>query len=252
MNATETDTTATDNRILVVAAHPDDEVLGCGATVALRVAQGWTAQAVIMTRGVTGREVAETTQDPAAIAAQAALGKEMRRAGEVIGFAEVTQLDFPDNRMDRVSRQDLCNGFAAIVQDFRPTEIFTHHPGDYNWDHGLTFDAVMMAARVNPPDDYWPDRICTFEVPSSTERAPQDGVRSFHPNYYVEVDKTIDIKKLAMTYYASESRPYPHPRSIEGLEYTARRRGLEIGASYAEAFCMVRGIERASRNARNK
>ncbi|MGE5545972.1 MAG: PIG-L deacetylase family protein [Solirubrobacterales bacterium] len=227
-------------RLLVVAAHPDDEVLGCGATVRLRVNQGWTARLAIMTAGVTGRLAGDAVNEAAA--EQAELADQMRRAAEVIGFETTTVFGFPDNRMDTVSRMDLAQALMPLVQDYRPDLVITHHPGDYNWDHTLTFDAVMMAARPNPPD-HAPSEIWTFEVPSSTERAWQDGARAFHPNLYVNAAATIDQKKLALMYYRSEYRAYPHPRSVEALEYLARRRGSEVGLAYAEAFHVVRRVE---------
>lgn len=230
-------------RILVVAAHPDDEVLGCGATVRLKVNRGWQARAVIMTTGVTGRLADPGAANAAASLARVALAGEMARAAEVVGFSAIQAFDFPDNRMDTVSRMDLAHVLIPIIQDYKPDLVITHHPGDYNWDHTRVFDAVMMAARPNPPD-HSPAEIWCFEVASSTERAWQEPGRSFHPNLYVDAAAGIDAKKLAMTYYASEYRDYPHPRSREALEYLARRRGNEVGLAYAEAFHAVRRVER--------
>ena len=230
-------------RILVVAAHPDDEILGCGASVRLRVNRGWTAHLVIMTAGVAGRVADTSIAGEQVTAEQAELAEQMRRAGEVIGFESTTVLNFPDNRMDTISRMDVAHALIPHIQNYRPDLVITHHPGDYNWDHGVTFDAVMMAARPNPPD-HTPAEIWTFEVPSSTERAWQDPSRAFHPNLFVDVAATIDQKKLALMYYKNECRPYPHPRSIEALEYLARHRGNEVGLAYAEAFHVVRRVER--------
>lgn len=234
--------TGNGKKLLVVAAHPDDEILGCGATVRLRVNQGWSARLVLMTGGVTGRLATDEVELMSVKVEQAELADQVQRAAEAIGFEEIFNLNFPDNRMDTVSRMDIAHELIPHIQNYRPNLIFTHHPGDYNWDHTSTFDAVMMAARPNPPD-HSPSEICTFEVLSSTERAWQNGGRAFLPNYYVNVASTIDRKKLAMTYYENEYRPYPHPRSIEGLEYLARRRGNEVGLDYAEAFHVVRRVE---------
>lgn len=230
-------------KLLVIAAHPDDEVLGCGATVRLKVNMGWQARLVLMTGGVAGRLAAGDADSKAVKAEQAKLAVQVQQSAEAIGFEQVSCLSFPDNRMDTVSRMDIAHQLIPHVQSYRPDLVFTHHPGDYNWDHTITFDATMMAARPNPPD-HAPSEICTFEVPSSTERAWQNGGRAFMPNYYIDVASTIDRKKLAMTYYNSEYRSYPHPRSIEGLEYLARRRGNEVGLAYAEAFHVVRKVER--------
>ena len=229
-------------RLLVIAAHPDDEILGCAGTVRRRVNIGWHARLVLMTGGVTGRLANPGAADATVEVERAELADQVRRAAEVTGFEETTMLDFPDNRMDTVSRMDLAHALIPHIETFRPDLVITHHPGDYNWDHTLTFDAVMMAARPNPPD-HSPTEIWTFEVPSSTERAWQDGARAFHPNLYVDISHTIDHKKLALTYYANEYRAYPHPRSIEALEYLARRRGNEVGLVYAETFHVVRRVE---------
>jgi LmbE family N-acetylglucosaminyl deacetylase len=227
-------------KLLVIAAHPDDEVLGCGAYMRLKTQQNWQCKVVIITQGIAGR--LSTTASNEACDAQQQLHAESLRAANVLGVGEVIHMTFPDNRLDTVSRNDIALEIAPIVQSYQPQLVITHHPGDYNWDHTRVFDAVMMAARANYPD-YTPSAIWTFEVPSSTERAWQSPQRSFHPNIFIDVSKTIDQKKLAMQYYASEYRDYPHPRSIEAIEYLARKRGNEVGLAYAEAFQLVRHIE---------
>jgi len=231
-----------DKRLLVVAAHPDDEVLGCGATVRKLVSRGWQAHLIVMTAGIGGRHGAEAAVSAGAKEQQTLLRKQLLRAADVIGFDDVDTFDFPDNRMDALSRTELMLPLKEVIQRVKPSLVFTHHPGDYNWDHGRTFDAVMMAARRNPPD-FSPLEVRTFEVLSSTERAWQEPSRAFHPNLYMDVAGTIDMKKLALQYYEMEHRPYPHPRSIEAVEYLARRRGNEVGLVYAEAFHLVRKVE---------
>lgn len=228
--------------ILVIAAHPDDEVLGCGATVHKMVNMGWKAQLIILTAGVGGRHASDTSASDEVRQKQETLGEEMRRAAGVIGYHGIDTFTFPDNRLDTVSRMDIVQAIRPVIEREQPRLVFTHHPGDYNWDHTATFDAVMMAARCNPPD-FSPPELRTFEVLSSTERAWQESSRIFSPNLYVDVARSIDMKKLALKYYESEYRPYPHPRSVEAVEYLARRRGNEVGLSYAEAFHIVRKVE---------
>jgi LmbE family N-acetylglucosaminyl deacetylase len=206
------------------------------------VGRGWRAHLVIMSAGIAGRFSRDTGAAEDIQRQQRSLADQTGRAAKVIGYSGIDRCDFPDNRMDIVGRQDLSLALRPIIERERPDIIMTHHPGDYNWDHTATFDAVMMAARCNPPE-FFPREIRTFEVLSATERAWQDGSRAFLPNHYVDVEKAIDMKKLAMTYYADEYRPYPHPRSIEGIEYLARRRGNEVGLAYAEAFHIVRRVE---------
>ena len=228
---------------MVIAAHPDDEVLGCGATVHKLVCGGWRAHLIIMSGGVAGRLSGDTPHTETIQHEQATLAEQMRRAASAVGYRTTDTFSFPDNRMDVVSRMDLTQAIRPIIEREKPDLIFTHHPGDYNWDHTATFDAVMMAARCNPPE-FHPLEIRTFEVLSSTERAWQDASRIFSPNLYIDVSRSIDVKKLAMQYYENEYRPYPHPRSIQAIEYLARRRGNEVGLTYAEAFHVVRKVER--------
>lgn len=228
-------------RLLVIAAHPDDEVLGCGATVALRKQQGWEPHLLIMTKGLLGREK-DGKADPSLQKQIEKLQSEVRAAAEVLGFKTVENLDFPDNRTDTVSRMDLSHAIRERLAQLKPNVIYTHHPGDYNWDHTRTFESVLMAAR-HSPGEYGPEEIFAFEVPSSTERGYANGGQPFRPNVYVDVARTIDKKKLALTYYATEMRAYPHPRSVEALEYLSRKRGYEVGIEYAEAFELIRRVE---------
>lgn len=228
--------------LLVVAAHPDDEVLGCCATVRKMVDQGWTANLVVMTAGLGGRHGEETVASGSLAGEQLELRGQLERAAAIAGYSGIDALDFPDNRMDSISRTELTLALNKIIDRVRPSLVFTHHPGDYNWDHGRTFDAVMMAGRRNPPDDA-PLEIRTFEVLSSTERAWQEPSRAFHPNLYVDVTASIEAKKLAMLEYQTEYRAWPHPRCTEAIELLARRRGNEVGLEYAEAFHVVRKVE---------
>lgn len=139
-----------------------------------------------MTGGVAGRLASSELDSAAVKAEQSKLTVQVQQAAEAIGFEEVYKLNFLDNRMDTVSRMDIAHELTPHVQDYRPDMMFTHHPGDYNWDHTSTFDAVMMAARANPPD-HFPSEVRTFEVLSSTERAWQNGGRAFMSNCYFDV-----------------------------------------------------------------
>jgi LmbE family N-acetylglucosaminyl deacetylase len=235
-------TLQTPKTILVVAAHPDDEVLGCAATVAKYVMQGATAHLVIMTPGVGGRVAADLQHNKEILTAQAKLSLEAKEAADLIGYETITILEHPDNRLDTVSKMDISLQIKEIVQKVKPEIVFTHHPGDYNWDHTITFESTMMASRPNPPE-FSPSEIRTFEVLSSTERAWQDSSRAFHPNLYVDISDFINLKTKAMTIYSTENRPYPHPRSEEAILNLALRRGNEVGMVHAEAFHLVRKIE---------
>lgn len=226
-------------RLLVVCAHPDDEVLGCGGTVRRRVDEGWEAACVVLTGGVGGRH--GTSEGDVVATLQAALRKEAADAHEVVGFSRVELLDFPDNRLDLVGRMEIARAIKPIIADFKPDVVFTHHPGDYNWDHSRAFDGVLMAARADPAE-HAPTELYTFEVASSTERAWQSADRAFLPNTWVDIERTIERKKAALRCYASEMRPYPHPRSEAAIEALSRKRGYEVGLVHAEAFHLVRRV----------
>ena len=227
---------------MVIAAHPDDEVLGCAATVRKLIGRGWNAHLVILSAGVSGRVALDHLESDTVKKQQASLGMQIRKSAQIIGYKTIDTFDFPDNRMDTVSKMDLSLAIRPVIERERPGLVFTHHPGDYNWDHAATFEAAMMAARCNVPD-FFPTEIRTFEVLSATERAWQHPSRIFCPNLYVDVASSIDMKKLAMQSYTDEYRPYPHPRSIEAIEFLARKRGNEVGLPYAEAFHIVRRVE---------
>ena len=227
--------------LLVIAAHPDDEILGCAGTVILRVTQGWKAHLLILTRGVEGREYQGEDADNVVLK-QIAISEQTALAAKIVGFSSVHNLGLPDNRLDTISKNDIYLNIKKIVRTLNPSLILTHHPGDYNWDHTLCFEAVIMATRANYPEVF-PTEILSFEVLSSTERAWQSPDRAFHPSVYINVKHTIERKKQAMLCYSDECHAYPHPRSPEGIEYLARKRGLEVGLEYAEAFHLIRKIE---------
>ncbi len=228
--------------LTVVVAHPDDEVLGCAATVKKFVNKGWDAHLIIATPGISGRLSNEDDKSKEQFLQIEHLKKSTQMAASLIGYKTISELNFPDNRLDTISRMDLSHAISNSMKNRITNIVFTHHPGDYNWDHGIVFDAVLMATRCNPPDNF-PSELRTFEVLSSTERSWQGPNTAFHPNCYVDIEKYIDEKKLAMSYYKSEYRDYPHPRSLEGIEYLARKRGNEVGLKYAEAFNIIRRIE---------
>lgn len=228
-------------RLLCVAAHPDDEVLGCGATVRKFVKDGWQAAVIILSSGISGRFHSDDQQLPQLQEQQQALAEQMKKAAEVCGFSDVHAFDFPDNRMDTVSRMDLAHDIGAVMQDFQPDLVLTHHPGDYNWDHTRVFDAVMMAARHSPGDPS-PDEIWAYEVRSSTERGWASR-QPFAPNIYIDVTETIDSKAEALACYTGELHDAPHPRSVEGIRALATMRGHEVGIGAAEAFELIRKVQ---------
>lgn len=224
-------------KVLVVAAHPDDEVLGCGGTLARHAARGDEAHIAILGEGVTSRYERREEADPRLLEQ---LHERSRRAGELLGAREVSLHGLPDNRFDSIPLLEVVKVVERLVERHRPEIIYTHHPGDLNVDHGVSFRAVLTATR---PLAGCPVReIHSFEVPSSTEWAFQKIEPAFRPNVFVDIAETIPAKVEAMALYESEARPFPHPRSGEALKTIARRWGSVVGLEYAEAFELIRWI----------
>lgn len=217
---------------LVVAAHPDDEVLGCGGTIARLAHEGTAVHIVFMTDGVGARATEELT--PADVAAASARRRHAEAAGAILGAASVSFGQFPDNRMDRVALLDVTKFIEGFVAEYRPDLVLTHHAGDLNVDHRVVQQAVMTACRPQPGHSV--TTILFFEVASSTEwQAAGPGSR-FSPNWFVDVAAHLEAKRRALRTYATEMRPWPHSRSFEAVEHLARWRGASVGVEAAEAF----------------
>lgn len=222
--------------ILVVAAHPDDEVLGCGGTLA-RLSSSCETHIVILGEGISSRSDRRSEADPAALEK---LWGETRAVGGLLGARSVTVEGLPDNRFDEPPLLEVVKRVERIVERLKPGVVYTHHPGDLNIDHAITFRAVMTATR---PQAGCPVReVYTFEVASSTEWAFQQVAPSFRPNVFVDIRATLETKIKAMTMYESEVRAFPHPRSPEALRIQAQRWGSVAGLGAAEAFELVRSI----------
>jgi LmbE family N-acetylglucosaminyl deacetylase len=227
-------------RILVVVAHPDDELLGQGATIhKLSNEYGCTCRAVILGEGLTSRSEERNREK---------WEQELKEhrdciheATEIIGYESVGIYDFPDNRFDSVDLLDIIKVVESEKEEFQPEIIFTHHGGDLNIDHQRTFEAVITATR--PMKDEVVKTIITFETPSGTEWQASSDPRRFAPNLFIEVsEKDVEAKIKGMESYQFEKREYPHPRSSKALKNVCRERGIRVGKDYVEAFYMVRSI----------
>ena len=219
--------------LLVVAAHPDDEILGCGATVARLIQEGCTAYVLILGEGVTSRD--ESRNRAARMTEIDNLRKESIKANEFIGAEEIFFQDFPDNRFDAVPMLDIVKSVEQYKQKTRPDVIFTHFRQDLNIDHQITYRAVLTATRPLPGESV--KALYTFETSSSTE---WNFPLSFAPNVYVNIENTLEAKLKAVSAYSSESREYPHPRSVKAIRNHAGRWGSTVGCKAAEAFELVR------------
>jgi LmbE family N-acetylglucosaminyl deacetylase len=226
------------NVVLVVAAHPDDEVLGCGGTIARHADAGDQVQVLIVAEGATSRK---QQRDRDQVADElSVLGEAAQQAGLILGAEGVELLDLPDNRLDSLDRLDLVKRIEKRISSHKPNVVYVHHAGDVNVDHRRIHEAVITACRPTPGHSV--QRLLSFEVASSTEWQPPGSAPAFHPNWFVDISAQWKRKCLALEAYASEMRPWPHARSIESLEHLARWRGAQVGVEAAEAFCLLRQI----------
>lgn len=223
--------------VLVVAAHPDDEVVGGGATIARRASRGDTVHIAILGEGIASRYAAGDGDNRAAVLA---LQEDARRVAGMLGAKSIVFADLPDNRFDQVPLLDITKRVEGWVRDLEPEVIYTHHSGDLNIDHRVAFQAVLTATRPVPGCRV--REVYAFEVASSTEWAFGQFQPPFRPNVFEEVASTIELKIQCLERYRSEHRPFPHPRSGEALRAIARRWGSVVGVPYAEAFELVRSV----------
>jgi LmbE family N-acetylglucosaminyl deacetylase len=224
-------------RVIVVAAHPDDEVLGCGGTVARLAREGHEVKIVIMGEGITSRHAQPQEADAEQLLR---LHRQAHAAASKLKATDVVLCKLPDNRLDTVALLDVVKLVEDQVQKFKPELVYTHHPGDLNIDHGVVHRAVLTATR--PLVGQWVRDIYAFEVPSSTEWAFHRVEPCFRPNVFVDVSETLEAKIEAMACYESETRKFPHPRSPEALRAIAARWGSVVGCHAAEAFELVRSV----------
>lgn len=225
--------------VLVVAAHPDDEVLGCGGTIARHADAGDVIHVLIAAEGATSRQQRRDRGE--AMEALSALAEAARLATAILGATGVELLDLPDNRLDSLDRLDLVKIIEERIAMHQPSIVYTHHSGDVNVDHRRLHEAVVTACRPTPAHAV--KRLLSFEVASSTEWQPSGSAPPFQPNWFVDISSQWQRKRSALEAYASEMRPWPHARSIEALEHLARWRGAQVGVQAAEAFTLLRQLQ---------
>jgi LmbE family N-acetylglucosaminyl deacetylase len=226
--------------ILVVAAHPDDEILGCGGTMARFARDGHEVRIAILAEGMSSRYARREDADPEQLQH---LHARAQQAADRVGAKELVLCKLPDNRLDTVPLLDVVKLVEGLVMQFRPEVIYTHHPGDLNVDHGVVHRAVLTATR--PVAGQCVKEIYSFEVPSSTEWAFQALQPVFRPNVFVDITDSLETKIEALACYDTEMRKFPHPRSTEALRAIAARWGSVAGLQAAEVFELVRSVRPA-------
>lgn len=217
-------------RLAVVVAHPDDETLGAGGTLARLAASPCAIQVIFTSDGESSRYDDEIELDNAIRAREAACSKALGTLGI---DREPVFLRMPDHRLDTVPLLDIVQALESLLIPFEPEIVLTHHAGDLNIDHATASRAALTAARPDMPSL---KGVYTFAVPSSTEWSFDAFSPSFAPNQYVDISQTFDKKMRAMADYGEELRPSPHPRSPDILKAIAMAHGSRAGLSMAEPF----------------
>lgn len=218
--------------ILVVAAHPDDEVLGCGGYIAARVKSGDEVVVTFLSDGVTSRE------ENLGISEIETRRHAARSAAKVLGVKDVSFGDFPDNKLDSVPVLEVIKTIESVIRRVQPSIVVTHFGGDLNIDHRIVNQAVVTSCR--PTSGQCVKQIMFFEIPSSTEwQVPNEG-EAFVPNWFEDISQTLELKVQALKMYEHELREWPHPRSVKAVEHLAHWRGASCGVDASEAFVLGR------------
>lgn len=218
------------DKLYIIAAHPDDEILGCGGTI-IKFKEKYDISVVFMTNGTSARGKNKKDED---IRKKACL--------DLFKFLKLKKpifMNFPDNKMDSVPLLQIIRKLERIIKKEKPKIIFTHCSECLNIDHRITFQAVMTACR--PLKNCSVKKILSFEILSSTEWSKFR--KSFEPNYFIDISSTFKKKLIAMKFYKKELRKYPHSRSLKAIESLARYRGISCGVNYAEGFFVNRFVE---------
>ena len=221
------------SRVLVIAAHPDDEVLGMGGTIAMHAVKRQDAVRIVcVTDG-------SSTQYPGDAEKRVQKEEEARAAAAELGVTDYVHLDLPDMRLDTLPHVDVNRVVEEQIDEFGPTVVYTVHP-DVNRDHRALFDSVAVATRPVPGQSV--RRVLTYAPTSSTEWTPS-ALNWFVPNWFVDVTDTLDRKLSSFAHYRTEARDYPHPRSERAIRSAAEFYGASCGCFAAEPFVLVRSLE---------
>jgi LmbE family N-acetylglucosaminyl deacetylase len=225
------------NPTLVIAAHPDDEVLGCGGTIRRLANEGQEVHIAILGEGITSRYDNRGEADDSLMEQ---LHADAHRAATLLGATNLTLHGLPDNRFDTVALLDIVKIIEELIEKIQPHTVYTQHGGDLNIDHVMLYRATLTATR--PLAGCPVKRLYAYEVASSSEWAFSKFSPPFRPNVFSEIGATLETKIQAMQCYESEARPFPHPRSPDSLRAIAKRWGSTSGLQAAEAFELVREI----------
>lgn len=228
-------------KVLVIAAHPDDEILGCGATVAKHIKSGDIVEFLILGDGVTARYEEDELNNPEVIKKVQKVQKDAITAAKIVGVDKIQIEGINCGRFDKVPLINITKIIEKKLLEFHPNRVYTHSPIDANNDHQIIFKAVQIATRPIVNKKYYVKEIFLMEILSSTE---WNFTEAFRPDYYVDIESTIDLKTKSMETYSSEGGEYPYPRSKESIIALSMKRGSEVGLKNAEAFKILRIINK--------
>ena len=228
--------------ILIIAAHPDDEILAMGGTIAKHTSQKDNVTIIYMATGVTARREHEVKNIPKKVQEVwqqeiEKLRQDAKKSAKLLNVENVRFYDFPDNEMDGIQLLKVVKVIEKEIGEVKPDRIYTNHYSDLNVDHKVVFNATLTACR---PSGSPVKELLAFEVLSSTEWSYP---YNFNPNYFINVEKYVGEKIEAMKSFVSEIRKFPHPRSPENIEHTLRRWGSVSGFKAAEAFELIRRLD---------
>ena len=226
--------------VLVVASHPDDEVLGVGGTTCAHAAAGHTVEVVIVADGVTSRHHEETSENMKSELTN--LKQAAEKAAQTLGTGAPRFLGLPDQRLDTLPFLDIVRLIEKVVADVRPEIVYTHHSNDLNRDHRIVHNAVLTACRPLPDSSV--TLIRCFETLSSTNWTSPNSHSNFIPTDFVDITRHLEEKLAALTHYQAEMRAFPHARSLKAVRALAAWRGATVGRAAVEAFVCARRIER--------
>lgn len=215
----------------MIAPHPDDEVVGCGGTMAKRALGGDKVYLCIVTKAYPPDWAEDEIKERR---------EEVRRVSEILGIKKTYFLDLPTVKLDTIPQKELNEAITRVINEVQPETVYIPHRGDINKDHRLVFDAAMVAARPKPGSPI--KEILSYEALSSTEWSAPFVENAFIPNVYVDISETLEIKLRAISTYKTELKEFPHPRSLEAISALAKLRGSSIGVGAAEAFMLIREL----------
>lgn len=219
-------------RVLIIAPHPDDEIIGVGGTIAKRAKAGDEVYVCIVTKGESPLFNPDFIEQGR---------RECREADAKLGVKETIFLDFPAVMLETIPRYELNGKVAEVVQNIKPEEVYIPHRGDMQIDHQMVVDAAMVAVR--PRGDDYPNRVYAYETLSETGWNIPNVTNEFIPTVYENITDTYDVKMEAMSVFKSQLAPFPAARSVGAIEALAKFRGATVSVEVAEAFSLVREVK---------